>query len=338
VAAAKPASPTKPKSPAPLPPLDDFSGSWLDEDLEQSQPVVASAPRGAKCPSCGAALPAGGVLCVACGYDTRTGAKLETKHVVEAAPTAKQRRAKSELGPMASLVRGTLFSFLGAMLGALIWALIAYMTMFEWAYIAWGLGGLAGLGMMIGNENGDATFAGIIAAFMSLFGIISAKVMIVVFVIAAVVGQMDVDDINVEVSLEDIREEVAMAIVEDKLEREGIELENVTDEQWEKELAAARVELQGLDEDALNQRLEQIEEAQAAQLENELEDEKVADDAEPEDAVAVADQEDVEIPAIAAAPGLMALFFATMFSPIDGLFILLAFFTAYKVGSGDSDD
>jgi hypothetical protein len=27
-----------------------------------------------------------------------------------------------------------------------------------------------------------------------------------------------------------------------------------------------------------------------------------------------------------------------MFSPIDGLFILLAFFTAYKVGSGEIGD
>jgi hypothetical protein len=32
--------------------------------------------------------------------------------------------------------------------------------------------------------------------------------------------------------------------------------------------------------------------------------------------------------------GLVALFFQEMFRPIDGLFILLAFFTAYKVGSG----
>ena len=31
---------------------------------------------------------------------------------------------------------------------------------------------------------------------------------------------------------------------------------------------------------------------------------------------------------------LVGLFFKTMFGPIDGLFILLAFATAYKLGSG----
>lgn len=40
----------------------------------------------------------------------------------------------------------------------------------------------------------------------------------------------------------------------------------------------------------------------------------------------------------AEAPGFASLFFQTMFNPIDGLFMLLAFFTAYKVGSGKKTD
>jgi hypothetical protein len=37
-------------------------------------------------------------------------------------------------------------------------------------------------------------------------------------------------------------------------------------------------------------------------------------------------------------PGMVGVFFKEMFSPIDGLFILLAFFTAYRVGSGKQTD
>jgi hypothetical protein len=36
----------------------------------------------------------------------------------------------------------------------------------------------------------------------------------------------------------------------------------------------------------------------------------------------------------APAPSLVGLFFRTMFGPMDAVFILLAFFTAYRVGSG----
>ena len=110
-------APTPKKSAPTPPPDDDFGASWLDEDLEKSQPVVASGPRPATCPACGSALPAGGILCVTCGFDTRTGAKRETVHELEPLAGGKKKKS-SKLSAAGSLVRGTIFSFLGAMLGA----------------------------------------------------------------------------------------------------------------------------------------------------------------------------------------------------------------------------
>ena len=46
------------------------------------------------------------------------------------------------------------------------------------------------------------------------------------------------------------------------------------------------------------------------------------------EAEAAADEEDVSFGSV----------IGSLFGPIDGLFILLAFFTAYKVGSGEATD
>jgi hypothetical protein len=45
---------------------------------------------------------------------------------------------------------------------------------------------------------------------------------------------------------------------------------------------------------------------------------------------------DVPNPDLEEKPNVISLFFKMMFAPVDGIFILLAFFTAYKVGSGQA--
>ena len=62
--------------------------------------------------------------------------------------------------------------------------------------------------------------------------------------------------------------------------------------------------------------------------------EEAAVAAPAEEAIAAAELEAIDVEG----PSMMKLFFSEMFSPIDGLFILLAFFTAYKVGSGEMGD
>jgi predicted Zn finger-like uncharacterized protein len=279
------AAPPRPvaKSPAAAPKAKTPAASWLDEELEGFQPKAPSAPRTASksCPACSASLAPNAVLCVSCGYDTRTHAKHETKHVDLGAETTSGGKKRGKLAGAASLLRGTLFSFIAAIIGAAIWTAIAAATGKEFSLVAWGLGGLVGLGMALGHDDEDGTFAGIIAAFMSLLGIVAAKVFIIIFVIAP-----------------------ALAAMFDEIEGGAIG-----------DPAQAQ--------------------AAAADAGEELEQ-------QADDAPALAAQENADVDDAAdpdgEAEGLIGLFFASMFSPVDGIFILLAFFTAYGVGSGQMTD
>jgi predicted Zn finger-like uncharacterized protein len=326
------------KSPTPKSTQSSMS-SWLDDELELAQPAVPAAPKPKTtertCPACGAALGGGAVLCVACGYDTRTRTKLQTQHVDLGAPSAKPAK-RTKIGSAASLLRGTIFSFIGAMLGAIIWAVFAYLTMLESSYIAWGLGGLAGLGMALGHDDDDGTFAGIIAAFMSLVGIIAAKILIIVIIIAAFVGEVAGEADPVEAK----RMLLAPNVAGEKLKSKGIEPDEATDEQWEQAQAEAETELAKLSDEELDARIEAL-------IQAEEDEEAAGDDVEvanaPNDAQGgAANQAEFEETADDLAaddhPGAVAMFFKLMFSPIDGIFILLAFFTAYGVGSGQMTD
>ncbi|HEX2473301.1 MAG TPA: hypothetical protein VHK01_01065 [Lacipirellulaceae bacterium] len=331
VAAGAPKAPAKPSSQSSM-------SSWLDEELEASQPSVPTAPKtpkvsGATCPACGATLAAGAVLCVACGYDTRTRSKHQTQHLEPAESPAKKAKRRSKAGSAASLLRGTVFSFIGAMLGAVIWALFTYFTMWEHSFIALGLGGLAGFGMALGHDDDDGTVAGIIAAFMSLVGIVAAKILIIVIFIAAFVGEaaQEADPAQMKRML------LTPAVASEKLKAKGIDLEEASDEQWEQAEQEAEAELAKLSDEDLDARFEALSgepDEDAADGDQQVADAEVAgDDAGAVPNVNLADElaEDDE-------PGAIGMFFKLMFSPIDGIFILLAFFTAYKVGSGQVTD
>jgi hypothetical protein len=294
VAAPVKASPISPasqrpvaKAPQSTAPPTKSSASWLDEELESSQPKVASAPStpSASCPACGASLAAGAVLCVACGYDTRTRARHETKHVVDDSQKAAPGKKRGKLAGAASLLRGTLFSFIAAIIGAAIWTAIAAATGKEFSLVAWGLGGLVGFGMALGHDDEDGTFAGIIAAFMSLFGIVAAKVFIIVFVIAPAIAALFAE---------------------------------MEDGEFDDPVQAQAADVDG---DGESEPLDDVPDEAA---------EVVAADGEAADQDAVEPGEEE--------PGLVRLLFASMFSPVDGIFILLAFFTAYGVGSGQMTD
>ena len=178
-AAARPAPAAKPK--------DELS-SWFDSELPAAPIAAATAPSklvaGAKspggptrsniCPSCRVPLATGAVVCVACGYDVRKGEKLATKKgdaAEEDAPTKK----RAALSASASFGRGALFSVIGALIGAGVWAGVGIATNYEIGWIAWGLGALAGAGMALGHDDKDGTAAGITAAGISIAGILAAK-------------------------------------------------------------------------------------------------------------------------------------------------------------------
>lgn len=172
------------KIPAPaaaaLAPEPDLA-SFFDDELAAEAtkgPVVSRAPTAAPaaklCSSCGASLASGAVLCTVCGLDLRDGKKLSTKRVEEESESRVTAAARTS----ASLARGALFSAIGAALGAAVWVGIVLALGVESGWIAWGLGAAAGAGMAIGHEDDDGTMAGIIAAGISILGIMAAKFII----------------------------------------------------------------------------------------------------------------------------------------------------------------
>lgn len=160
--------------------VDDLSagnevGSWMDDELSASMAAKPAPPKksGGKCSACGNSMAGDAVICVACGFDTRSGKKHETKKVVDEDESASG--GKALVSQSASLARGAIFSAIGAAVGAAVWVGVAIGTGYEIGWIAWGLGFAAGVGMAFGHEDDDGTTAGIVAGGVSIVGILGAK-------------------------------------------------------------------------------------------------------------------------------------------------------------------
>jgi mannose/fructose/N-acetylgalactosamine-specific phosphotransferase system component IID len=118
------------------------------------------------------------VLCVACGYDLRTGKRLEVAAPSDGEAEEEEPESQSKLAGAArgarSFLLGCVLSMLGALIGAVVWFVVAWLTGYESGWIAWGLGALTGLGMLLGSQR-DNELSGITAAFISIVGILAAK-------------------------------------------------------------------------------------------------------------------------------------------------------------------
>jgi hypothetical protein len=272
-----------------------------------------------------------------CGFDTTTGkAPVPAGAAAEPEPVAESALSGSLL-----LLRGTAVSALGAILGAVVWAIVAVMTGLEIGWIAIGVGAAAGGGMAAGyDDKRDGTIPGIIAAFMALGGIVMGKVFIVIWVLIPLMT------VNLD-GTEFKRQMLAASMTAEALEMRGINANNVGELAWDKayqeQYQAAMDSLDGLSDEQIDLRLEEI----GAKLQAKIEVAAQQDPPQPDEQADLAADETVEQPDAVQvevfepeeeAPSLVGLFFQTMFGPIDGLFILFAFFTAYKLGSGMTSD
>ncbi|MBL8878933.1 MAG: hypothetical protein JNG88_07415 [Phycisphaerales bacterium] len=194
-----------------------------------------------------------------------------------------------------SLMLGCIFSAVGAGIGGLVWFLIAYNAHYEVGYIAWALGGLAGLGMYLGCRDANQV-GGAIAAFMAILGIVIAKFMVFSVILEPVFAevQKNIQGGDREGLVE------AMAIAE--VERSG-KAESMSETEYEKAFSAA--------EEKAKTKVAAMTDEQVKAKQAELSD----------DIVSTARSE------------MKNAFFSVMFSPMDILFFVLAIATAYKVGS-----
>jgi len=180
-AAASPRTAAAPSSAA----IPEEDGGLLDDlaRLEQTVQTTSSQPVGGPtitCPGCGVPVPAGNRLCIACGYDLKHGRRLQT---VQLGPSAVGR--VGEAAKVAGgFTLGVVLSFVGALIGAGVWCAVTVATNYEIGYIAWGLGILAGLGMLLGYRRAGPK-AGAVAACIAVIGIIAAKIMIVAYFVGA---------------------------------------------------------------------------------------------------------------------------------------------------------
>jgi hypothetical protein len=298
----------------------------LDEELGAPgapQSAANAAPAEKLCPLCDSPLPKGGRICLQCGCD----AVAEQERAAKGLEAATSSNAKSPLSGSMRLLRGTAVSALGAIVGAVAWAMVALVTGLELRFIACAIGAATGAGMSTAyDDHSDGTLRGIIAAGMALVGIFLGKVLILVLLFAVLMSQLGGFDFE--------REVVAANMARKSLEKQGVDPESVDDALFQQELDAAKASLEVVDDEEIERRFNEL--MAEVEQENDVPEQTVEGDARLTPA---AEQEAlVELPVDEQQePGEMSpvwLFFLLMFGPLDALFIIVAIATAYKMGSG----
>lgn len=188
-----PAAASSPPPPPPPSPFQSSVASILDEEdiplQAMPKPAATPAQPSRLCPGCGAGLSEQAVLCVHCGFDTRSGRKLEVGSAADeeasgSGATGKKKKKRSrETSQGLAFLYGSAASFAFAMVGAVMWWIAFYFTGFEFGIIAWVLGGMAGGGMAMAYGHEEA-LGGLAAAAMAFLGIWAANAMILASVFA----------------------------------------------------------------------------------------------------------------------------------------------------------
>src|SRR5690606_20638519 len=147
------------------------------------------------------------------------------------------------------LGKGVAISSVGALLGAIVWAMIAIATNHEIGWVAWGIGAAAGGGMSVGyDDNSDDGFIpGVLAAFIALGGVVLGKIFIVVWVVYPLLMADSVDELPFK------REIVAGNIAESALQERGIESDS-NELAWDQEFDKAMKSLESVSDEEIDQR------------------------------------------------------------------------------------
>lgn len=166
---AKAAVPTPELLPA-AEPTDDVIMASL---LKDSAPATLTET----CPSCGSGLVAGSVVCTICGYNKQTGRTASAKDLEPAAgPDCAGGSVALRLAtaPLVLLLAAVGASIAG-LVGAVVWAAVAYGTGYEIGWIAWGVGAATGFGAFLFSGRRANPLTGLIAVVVALLSIAGGK-------------------------------------------------------------------------------------------------------------------------------------------------------------------
>ncbi len=192
--AVKPAP--KPASTPPPPQLeeyreeDDGTYGWADgggsllAEAEQ-QPAAAAGATYKLCPNCGQTMTAEARLCVACGFDTKTGRRMQDTAVSGGNVSAAVGSAARSAG---AVLLGIFLSFVGAMVGAGLWCILAVTISPNLRIVALLVGTLAGAGMYYGLRS-QSIIASLVASAMAAVGIVVAKIVIFFVLVVSAFSQ-----------------------------------------------------------------------------------------------------------------------------------------------------
>ncbi|TWT43698.1 hypothetical protein RAS1_00970 [Phycisphaerae bacterium RAS1] len=179
--------------------------------------------------------------------------------------------------------------------------------------------------------------AGIVAAGISLLGVLAAKIVIFVWVIGAVISG---DTSNSELK----QLFVARHIAEEILAEKGVKTEEASDAQWEEAGEKAERRVKSMKRAEVDRLAAEYREKDRLLAEEEEKKAKTAAASKPSRTAAqrggedaAEDDEDGGEDGDGADPGagaLVAFFFQASFGIIDALFIFLAVSSAFKLGAG----
>ena len=150
---------------------DQMMAALLDEGVhETAQPTA--------CPNCRAMMPPGSVLCMSCGYNAQTGETLSTV----ARNRSKAEKAMDRVGDAGKKVEAPMLVLLsviggsiGGVIGAGIWAAVAYNLRLEIGWLAIGVGLITGGGVAVCAKDYTGMLTGLIAVVIAIGAIVGGK-------------------------------------------------------------------------------------------------------------------------------------------------------------------
>lgn len=288
---------------ASLPNTPPSGGSDLLGHLAEHEQQAAATPlppAGAACPHCGLPVAVNVRVCTACGFDLKKGRLLTT---ATASGSAAKEKAAALVKSAGTFMLGTVLSLVGALLGGAVWFLVAWYLNAEVGYVAWGIGFVAGVGMLIGCKDPSAK-AGIVAALMSVVGIVAAKAAIF-FVIIYIVVTGNTSNIDSQ------RGFVTVQMAEEILDDKGVSDDAEREKQWESTYAEAEGRVKKMSDEEVRRQWAAYREAIAQARTERSPDE----------------------PETGGGAGILKAFVATQFGLFDLLWFILALGTAYKIGN-----
>jgi hypothetical protein len=173
-------------------PEDPFGALYELADHEESGSPVQESPR---CPQCRSTMADGAVLCVKCGYDTRTGKKLSTESVSKAGKAkpfvpGKKQKPVDMMAAQGSFLLGVALCAAFGLGVAAIWFGIAKATGYGLPLIGCLTGAACGAGMHIGQK-GTSDIGGITAAVITFLSIMAAKLAVAYMVLLPLAQTLD---------------------------------------------------------------------------------------------------------------------------------------------------